>query len=71
MPQWMRQEAKESAPVGSPSRSRDGDVGIGIAPAESIHCLVRLSGPLFVTEPKRPLEVMSVVPASDVPVTLP
>lgn len=35
------------------------------------YCLVRLSGPLFVTVPKSPREVMSVVPVIDVPFTLP
>ena len=35
------------------------------------HCFVKLSGPLFVTVPNSPLEVMSVVPVNDVPLTCP
>ena len=35
------------------------------------YCFVRLSGPVFVTVPNNPLEVMSAVPVSEVPLTIP
>ena len=41
-----------------------------VLPADA-HCFVKLSGPLFVTVPKSPLEVMSVVPVNEVPLTVP
>jgi len=41
-----------------------------VLPADA-HCFVKLSGPLFVTVPNSPLEVMSVVPVKEVPFTVP
>ena len=36
-----------------------------------IYCLVNVSGPVFVTVPNSPREVMSVVPVNEVPLTVP
>ena len=35
------------------------------------HCFFRSSGPVFVTVPNRPREVMSAVPVNEVPLTVP
>ena len=35
------------------------------------YCIANVTGPLFVTVPKRPLEVMSVVPDREVPLAVP
>ncbi len=40
-------------------------------PCLHYHCFVNLIGPLFVTVPNSPLEVMSVVPINEVPFTCP
>jgi len=43
-------------------------------PVASVHtalyCLAKVRGPLFVTVPNKPLEVMSVVPVKEVPFTV-
>ena len=39
--------------------------------ADMAYCLASVSGPVSVTVPNSPLEVMSVVPVSDVPLTVP
>jgi len=36
-----------------------------------VYCLLKVSGPVFVTVPNSPLDVMSVVPANEVPLILP
>lgn len=41
------------------------------SPKLAFYCLANVSGPVFVTVPNSPLEVISVVPASELPLTLP
>jgi hypothetical protein len=47
------------------------DNGFGTRPSNISYCLDTVRGPLFVTVPNSPREVMSVVPVNEVPLTVP